>query len=534
MSLLPSVAKILQAHVLLEVESIDRMYLNVTVPRLQYERGISAFFRFHRGHQFASSALMEPITRNFVKNIEKFLTKGRIPLVTFTKGQRKDDVAQEHLRKWGHKHGVVFAGRAQEKTRVFRTERRHNEKTGKSYAWLTPSTAMVNHFYFYCFDDDFGPFFLKVCTYFPYTAKLCINGNEYLKRQLEKRHIKFEALDNGILSCADPQAMQRIADDLSAEKIDGLLRRWLRRLPHPFTAKDRAAGYRYELSILQAEFSLTQVFDRPEIGRAFFEQMLRENLDLGRPEQVQLIFDRRVLRTTPGRFRTRVVTRGVIPCLHVDYKHSLIKQYFKECRALRTETTINDTRDFGIGKRLKNLAALRRVGFQANRRLLDVQRISHDCSIGEDLLARLARPTTVDGQRVAALRVLDPAVQNLLSLLVTFCFLPRGFSNKDLRARLAQLLGLRPSDMTQGRMTYQLRRLRLRGFITRIKGTHRYSVTPTGMKVALFATKLHRRVMRPALSEILGKIDTPGTLRRAFIAVDKALTDIVAKARLAS
>jgi hypothetical protein len=129
------------------------------------------------------------------------------------------------------------------------------------------------------------------------------------------------------------------------------------------------------VSILQAEFSLTQVLDRPLTGRVFFEEVIRENLDLGRPSQVQLIFDRRVNRRTPGRFRSRVITEGVVPSLYVDYKSSRIKQYHKEGRALRTETTINHTRDFGIGKQLKNLPALRQIGFKANRRLLDVQTI---------------------------------------------------------------------------------------------------------------------------------------------------------------
>ena len=150
--------------------------------------------------------------------------------------------------------------------------------------------------------------------------------------------------------------------------------------PHPFTPQDRAAGYRYDISILQAEFSLTQVLDRPTTGRVFFEEVIRENLDIGRPDHVQLIFERRITKQTPGRFRTRVITEGVTPSLHIDYKRSRIKQYHKEGRALRTETTINDPHDFDIGKRLSNLPALRRIGFQANRRLLHVQRISQDCA----------------------------------------------------------------------------------------------------------------------------------------------------------
>ena len=272
---------------------------------------------------------------------------------------------------------------------MFRTVKRRNPQTGGTYAWLVRSTAMVNHYYFYCLDRDFGPFFLKFCSYFPYNAKLCLNGHEYVKCQLSQEGVTFEALDNGILSCADPERLQALCDGLSAAKIDALLRKWLRRLPHPFTAGDRQAGYRYDLSILQAEFSLTQVLDRAVSGRIFFEEVIRENLDLGRPQHVQLIFNRRVTRATPSRFRTRVITQGVIPSLYVDYKSSRIKQYHKEGRALRTEITMNNTRDFYIGKRLPNLPALRQVGFQANRRLLEVQKVSHNCVLAEAAFQRV-------------------------------------------------------------------------------------------------------------------------------------------------
>ena len=189
---------------------------------------------------------------------------------------------------------------------------------------------MVNQYYFYLVDRDFGPLFLKFGSYFPYTAKLYINGHEWLKRQLEQQGITYEALDNGILSCTDPERVQQIADELNAEKIDALLCKWLRRLPHPFTAADREAGYRYDVSILQAEFSRTMVMDRPLTGRVWFEEVIRENLDLGRPDQVQLIFARRIMKTTPGRFRTRVLTQGVIPSIHVHYKNTRIKEYYKE------------------------------------------------------------------------------------------------------------------------------------------------------------------------------------------------------------
>jgi hypothetical protein len=521
MSLPRSVADVLNDHVTLEVEGIDRMYLNVYQPRLQTESGVASFFRFHRGETFASSALMAPMSTAFLAAIRDFVEREQIPMITFAKGQRKDDVAKQYHAQSRGDEGIVLVGKAQEKTPVFRTEKRRNPETGKPYPWIVRSTAMVNHVYFYGLDEDFGPFFLKFCTYFPYTAKLCINGHEYVKRQLAKEGIAFEALDNGVLTCANPRRLQQLCDGLSASKIDKLLRKWLARLPHPFTAKDRRAGYRYEVSILQAEFSLTQVLDRPLSGRVFFEEVIRENLDIGRPDQVQLIFARRVTKRTPGRFRTRVLTEGVTPSLHVDYKHSRIKQYHKEGRALRTETTINDTRDFGIGKRLMNLPALRQVGFQANRRLLDVQRISQDCAVGEDAFHRINDPVEVHGQRASGLRFADVAVQALLSALLVFRLLPRGFSNRDLRNHWAPLLGKAPADMTPGQMTYHLRRLRLHGMIERIPFTHRYRVTSQGGRAALFCTRTYNRLLRPGLAQVVPEEAlNDSELRRGFDDLD--------------
>jgi len=170
------------------------------------------------------------------------------------------------------------------------------------------------------------------------------------------------------------------------------------------------------------------------------EEVIRENLDVGRPKQIQLIFDRWVTRGTPRPFRTRVIPDGVIPSLHIDYKGTRIKQYHKEGRALRIETTINNTRDFSIGKSLRNLPALRIIGFQANRRLLQVEKISHDCLLSEDAFQKVNRPIQVGSQKASALRFADPQVQALWNTLLLFQLLPTGFSNRNLRENLASLL----------------------------------------------------------------------------------------------
>jgi hypothetical protein len=476
---------------------------------------------------------MAPISRAFVAAIEDYAKTQQIPLLTFQKGQRKDDMVAPYLRQAAGREGIVLIGKAQEKTTTFRTTKGHGPRSQDRYPRLLRTTAMVNQYYFYGIDVDFGPFFFKFSSYFPYTAKFCLNGHEYLKCQLAQAGITYEALDNGILTCADPAQLQALADGLSAEKIEALIRKWQVRLPQAFTASERAAGYDYDISILQAEFALTQVLDRPLTGRLFFEAAIRENLDLGRPEQVQLIFERRITKATPSRFRTRIITEGVTPALHVDYKHSRIKQYHKEGRALRTETTINNPRDFYIGKRLKNLPALRLIGFQANRRLLRVQQISHNCLLGEDAFQQVNQPQTVSGQRVPALRFTDPRVQALFSALVAFRLLPQGFANHELRVLLAPLLDFAPDQLSQGQMTYHLRRLRLHGLIQRIPQSHRYQVTDFGWRVAFFFTRTYARLIRPGLAQIVPQAPpTNNHLRLRFDQLDIAMKDWITQANL--
>jgi hypothetical protein len=179
-------------------------------------------------------------------------------------------------------------------------------------------------------------------------------------------------MDNAFLSCADVPRLQTLCDTLGPQPIQALFEKWLQRLPMPLTEADRQAGYSHRLFIWQLEASHPQVFDDPVRGREFFEAVIRENLDLGRPDQVQLIFERKITKATPGRFRTRVIEDGVQPSLHIESKTSRVKRYFKENRALRTETTINDPKDLGVNKDISHLPYLQQIGREINRRLLDV------------------------------------------------------------------------------------------------------------------------------------------------------------------
>jgi hypothetical protein len=325
MTLPRTVADVLTDHVVFEVECIDRMYCNVYVPQLQHTGGLLGYIQRQLGLPIASTAPLGKVTDAFSAAMRRFARDQQVPWVDFVKGVRKDDIMHQHLAAFTGTEGVLFVGRAQEKTSLFRTEKRRDAE-GRAYPWIVKTTGVVNHFYVYAVDDDFGPFFLKFCSYFPYNARLCLNGHEWAKRQATKDGIAFTALDNGFAEVDDPAALQAICDRLGPAQIQALLDKWLAILPSAFTEADHDAGYHYELSILQAEFSLTQMLDRPVSGRVFFEQVIRNNLDAGRPDRIGLVFDRRIISKgrcpTPGLFRTRVITEGVTPSVYIDYKHT--------------------------------------------------------------------------------------------------------------------------------------------------------------------------------------------------------------------
>jgi hypothetical protein len=377
---------------------------------------------------------------------------------------------------------------------------------------------------------------VKVGTSLPYPVRVCVNGHAWVKQQLRREGIGFESLDNGLLTCADPTRLQALCAALRPADVPAFFDRWVARLPWPLTAAERAAGYGHRLSIWPLEVSRPQVFDRPVPGRHCFEAVIRDNLDLGRPDRVSLLFPTRLPRRTPPPalgYRTRVLTAGVAPSLHVEYQRSHGKPSFKQERALRTETPINDPTDFQRRTGLDTLPQLREVGRQINQKLLAVERLSQACSLSPDAFDRLHQPGGVGTRRVPALRFGDPRVLALLQALCRFGHLPQGFRNRDLRPDVAALLGRDLTSYSRGAMTYDLRRLRLHGLIERRPRTQRYTLTADGLRIALFYTKVYQRILRPAGVAVAEPTnDLPHPLRDALRHLDRAIAQLCADARL--
>lgn len=527
----PTVAEILADHVTLNVGCVDRILVNGYVPKLQTSGQLVYFLGEHRGNPLVSPALLSHIGDRFNVLVKRFVVEHEIPVVRFERGQRKDDVANQRRKERGTDEGVVFLGIAQERCKSFKGTKRVDPAGVISFDFSRQS-VFVNHLYFYLEDRDWGPAFLKMATYVPYEVKLCLNGHEWVKKQLDKEKITFESLDNGFLSCADPDRLQKLCDQLGPEAIESFFERWSSQLPWPLTPEDREAGFGHELSLWQLEVSLTQIFRCPLDGRHFFDRIIREHLDLGRPDRVGLLFDRRLTRRTPPPrfgYGTRVITSGVSPSLHVRYKHTDIKQYFKSQRGLRTETTFNNPRDFDIGKGVRNFWQLKALGHSINQRLLETQRVADDCYLSTNDLDALQRPARCEGHRVSALRFGDPRVMALLTALCQYRLQPNGFRNRDLRHAVEALLG---SAYTPSQMTYDLRRLRRRGLIVRLPGTHRYLLTALGLRLAHLFSRLYSRLLKPGWAALLPEPSAPAPVRAALRTLNHHLEDLQLRAGL--
>ncbi len=430
---------LLRDHVTLTCRSVDRIFLQAYLPKLQSVGLVCRFLRWQRRFFIPSSAAFGKIGDGYVAAVHRFAKRNGIPVVHFQKGENKEAVARPLIDDAAREGGdgrVVLIGIAQEKASVWRSwVAKGQQKLRHPHMEWGRQMAFVNHFYFYLWDPDWGGAFWKTNACAPRPIWIWLNGHEWAKRQLDKAGISYEALDNGFRSCEDPRALQRICDRVGPGAVKSFFWRWVHRLPSPFTRSDLRAGYTYELAFRQFELSDTRVFDRPPAGRAFFEGVIRDHLDVGRPQSVALIFDRRITRKTPGTFRTKVITKGVDPEVCCYYRSVRLKQYCKEHRALRTETVIGDTRDFGIGRRVnaENWHALRAVGELANQRLCDAQ--AADAQPAPDVVTfnQVPRPSDLDGLHAPGLRFGDPRVMAAMAAVVGFPHLVAGFNNRPHR-----------------------------------------------------------------------------------------------------
>src|SRR5712671_7880256 len=529
-------ADMVAGHVTLDISCPDRLYLNGYVARLQTPGGVIYFFRDHRGRPIVSPALFEPIGEKFRRDIKDWAQASGIPLIRFAAGDRKAEVMAPYLEAaaTAGRSQVVAVGCAQEFQLVWTARKRDTDPGGCPQFSFTKEQRRVSVFYVYIFDEQMGGGFIKICTYFPYPVKVWVNGHEWAKRQALAAGIGFTALSNGFASCDDPAALQAICDRFGPGTVQVWFERWMARIPLPLDDEDRDAGYWWELSMRQIETSRTLVFDGDVHARAFFEALLCENMDLGRPENVELLFRRgqRLGRPTipppGGGFKTKIDRYCDLVTLNVFYKNSRLKQYLKDGVALRIETVVNSPRDLGCNRMLHNLPELQDKARAINARLLDTETVGQGTVLVSPVIERITRPTvTGDGRKAPALRFGDLRVQALAGAIAAMLFTVTGITNRSLRALMTGLLH-RPYSMNQA--SYDLARLARNGLIERVPGRNRYTLTRDGLLFAHFYTKVYDHVLRPLMAP--DRPNAPPDLIAALDTLDQIAAGYITRARV--
>ena len=526
-----NVNDVLDGHVVLDLECLDRVYLNGYVPKLQVGGQVVTFLTEHLGKPVASPALFKQIGDRFGNAVRSFAEINGIPVLHLNTPDRSrwDDRKVDHVRDYVNKAttpGVVAIVVAQEIQKVFMGHRRRPKADGPQFGF-DKADRRVTVYYFYLLDPAFGLGFIKICSYFPYPLKMWVNGHDWAKRQAGAEGLAFTELANGFASCEDPTRLQAICNRLTPARFQAFFNYWITRIPCPFTRMDRLAGYWWQLSMRQVEVSRTIVLDVPRRARALFEALVADNIGIGRPAEVSVLFARRVQRNTHSLFRTRVFTQGTQVRIDFIYKHCRVKLYLKEGCALRIETVVNDPGDLDLLKGIAHLPAVQKTARQINARVLTMLRVGQSCAIENALFEGVSRPCVRDGQRTGALRFGEVRVMALAGALCLTVHAIAGFNNRSLRALVGELLG---ATYTSAQMTYDLRRLRLHGLIARVPDSNTYFLTPRGIRVALFYTKVHDRLLTPLLAA--DHPPAPLPLRRALHIIDQTLDSYVDYARM--
>jgi hypothetical protein len=318
MASVANINDVLEGHVALEVECVDRLYLNAYVPILQVGGQVVRFLCGHLGNEIPSPALLGPIGNRFRREVKAFAADRGIPILQLQKPDRTrwDDRKLDHVRPYLERaeregrFGIVAIVACQEFQWVLSGRNRAVHPKAVSFDFFKEERR-VGIYYFYILDPEFGPGFIKICTYAPWPAKVWLNGHEWAKRQATRAGLAFTALSNGFASCDQPEQLQAICDSFGPGHVQAFFDRWIMTIPTPLTAADRAAGYWWELSMRQVEVSRTLVFDAPRRARGFFEALVADNIGIGRPEEVSLVFARQVRKTTREPFGTRVFSTSI-------------------------------------------------------------------------------------------------------------------------------------------------------------------------------------------------------------------------------
>jgi len=522
-----------QDNIRFHYRCFDRILLHATIQPFQQEQRAVGFFDFYRQIYPVTRQLLREIASQYHNWAKNRSQKWGVPIQEDPPG-RRDDFVERYFRR-AQPDQIVAIIKAREPATIMTA-------IGKDDRWhLEIKRRWVDQYNFYLQDSRWGQIFVRVCPYFPFSARVCFNQHYWLALRLHERGIRFKQCANAFLRCADPEALQELADSLTADDLVNCAQKWLARFTPFFTAEERKnAGVQHRLFFAQVEFCDNLIFRPRAAVDALEQRLLDANRTIGQPNKLTLIFGRRITRYHRGKLQTVIEDLHLPnPVIRSHYRKGFLKQYVRDRFLLRTETATNNiSTDYGLGKAVDNLPLLRPRLNGIIDRYLDVQQDILETFVDREQLRQLTRPTVLpNATRIPGLKLDQPRQLALMHSLVRFCYLAAEgtFTTRDLYPQTLQALHVAPEEYKLGSLRYDLWKLRAKGLVQKIPHSRRYRLLAHGYQICLVFLKLYDKLYAPLTSAILRPFAADGSipkqkitpLDRRYTAVLQALDDLV-------
>jgi len=484
----------------------DRMLLNGLIQPFQQPERVVGFFATYRKQYPVSRNVLRSIAEQFHNWVKNRALKWRAPIVEAPAGRRDEFVAPYFRRAKPDQVTVIL--RAREPARIMiaigkpQDERWHLQITQR---WVVQYNFYVN-------DRRWGRMFVRMCPYFPFSARVCLNQHHWLANRLREERIPFQQCSNAFLNCADPKRLQELADSLTSRDLLMCGQKWLAAFTPFFTEKERReAGCQHRLFFAQVEYCDNLIFRRHAALDRLGERLLDANRTVGQPDKITTIFGRKVTKHYRGKLQTVIEDIKLPnPVIRSHYGNGFIKQYVRDHLILRTESATNNVADYGIKKAIEHLPQLRDRLTAIADRYLDVQQDILETFVDRGQLRQLAQPTILpNGKRIPGLRLDHPRQLALMHALVRFAHIAAGntFTTKQLHPHTIKTLGLPPGEYSLAALRYDLYKLRTKGLVRKLPRSRRYQLTPQGYSLCLVFLKLFERIYAPLTAGLLHPIN---------------------------
>lgn len=491
-----------QDHIRFQYRCFDRILLNGLIQPFQQPERVVGFFSTYRKQYPVSREVLGEIAQQFQGWVACQAKKWGVEIVEAPKG-RRDEFVEPYFRK-AQPDRVVVILKAREPARILIAI--GNKKENRWHLELAQRWVMQYNFYIQ--DARWGHMFVRLCPYFPFSARICLNQHHWIAQRLREKDIRFRQCANAFLQCSQPEQLQVVADSLTVHDLLSCGQKWLTALTPFFTTQERKeAGCQHRLFFAQVEYCDNLIFRRRAPLDQLNQRLLDANRTIGQPNKITVIFGRKVTKKYRGKLQTEIEDMDLPnPVIRSHYRNGFIKQYVRDHLLLRTEAASNDVRDYGVGKAVENLPQLKEKLASIDDNYLTVQQDILESFLNAGQLRQLSQATVLpQGKRIPGLKLDHPRQLALMQALVRFSHIAAGstFRTTEIHSDVARALGVSTSDYKLGSLRYDLSKLRAKGLVEKIPHSHGYRLTPAGYQICLVYLKLFERVYAPLTQGIL-------------------------------